>query len=161
MRRITIKQAVEFAIGLEKNGIKFYKECGENSKKDEARNLFFFLAAEEGKHLEVLSRMFSGVGRYDTPSVEGKRAQMLLDAYAKAFLPGQALADDKSLKKMDAVGAIDFGIKTELNGIDYYNQLRKIVAEEHAGLIDNIIKEEREHYRKFVNFKKSLQQKNE
>ncbi len=156
MQRLSLNDAVDFAVNLEKSGIDFYQDCSQKAKKEYSRNVFLFLANEEKKHLEVLKRMFQAVEERGDATISGKRAKMLLDAYAKAFFPGEAMVGDKPLKKLNVVESIDFAIKIELNTINYYKKLKSVLSEEHAGAMDKILAEENEHYERFKRLKSSL-----
>ncbi len=157
MQTISLKDAFGFAINLEKSGREFYTGCGKNARKEDAQKVFFFLADEEKKHCTIFERMSARVEQDGGAAVSDERAEQLLDAYAEAFFPGEALSGEKPLKKVNTIDAIGFAVKMELNSIGYYKRLRSVIPEEDRDSIDLIMNEEQQHYEQLNRLKESLQ----
>ncbi len=156
MQRITMKDAFNFALQLEAQGHDFYIECSGNAREEQVQSLFRKLAAEEKKHMERFKKILAGVEKEDTGELTDQRSKMLMDAYAKAFFPGQAETDKKAMKRLSALEAAGFGVRIEQNSIDYYRKLRSLAPESDREAIGLILAEEEKHYEQLTRLQSRL-----
>jgi len=144
---MNIHDVVNFAIRIEENGERFYREAAEIITNLPVKELFEKLAHEETKHRKTFEKLLSGLGDYRPPETyEGEYF-----AYLKDFIDGKAVFKDhpsiRQLAKASSVGgALDFAIQREMDSILYYQEMKKFVAAWHADAIDLIINEERMHF---------------
>ena len=152
---IAASEILKFAVRLEKNGEKFYRKVADASEDEKVKELFAFLAEEEAKHRKTFEGMLSEVGKYEPPeSYPGGYSEYLM-AVADAFL-SPLVADKRLSPKVDAITAINRGIRLELDSITYYHEIRRFVPETEQNSVDEIIAEEREHFLQFSKLKKTL-----
>jgi rubrerythrin len=138
---------VNFAIRIEENGERFYREAAEIIADRPVKELFERLADAETVHRRTFERLLSGLGDYRPPETyEGEYF-----AYLKDFIDGKAVFTDdpKNLqlaKASSIAAALDFAIQREMDSILYYQEIRMFVGARHTEAIDLIIDEERMHF---------------
>ncbi|MFA5337607.1 MAG: hypothetical protein WC330_04685, partial [Candidatus Omnitrophota bacterium] len=59
-------------------------------------------------------------------------------------------------KIQDIKEAVQFGIEIELDSINYYQEIKRFVPDYQKNTIDKIVDEERGHFLKLSNIKKTL-----
>jgi rubrerythrin len=144
---MNIQDVVNFAIRIEENGERFYREAAEIITNRPVKELFERLAEEETVHRKTFERLLSGLGDYQPPETyEGEYL-----AYLKDFIDGKAVFTDHpkipQLEKTSSIaGALDFAIQREVDSILYYQEMKKFVGTRHTEAIDRIIEEERMHF---------------
>jgi len=149
-----ISEIYQFAIKIEENGEKFYREISERTKDKEVKELFTFLAEEEVRHKKIFEELLSKIEKYEPPEIYPGEYFAYLKAYSEELIFPKGV--EKELKKEDIIEAIDFGIRRELDSIMYYLETKSFVPEtQHSGL-DKIIQEERSHFVRLSNLKKQL-----
>jgi len=148
-------ELLQFGIKIEENGEKFYRETAQTIKNRELKDLLVFLADEEAEHKKVLESMIPEIEKYEPAEAYPPEYFAYLRAFADNIIFTGKLRKDLP-KKMDAVSVIDFGIRRELDSIAYYQEMRGVVPREQHDMVDRIIQQEREHFMKFTNLKKTL-----
>ncbi|MGD0230308.1 MAG: ferritin family protein [Syntrophorhabdales bacterium] len=144
---MTIHDVVNFAIRIEENGERFYREGAEIITNQSVKELFERLSQEEIVHRKTFERLLSSLGDYRPPETyEGEYF-----AYLKDFIDGKAVFKDhpkigQLAKTSSIAGALDFAIQREMDSILYYQEIKKFVGAGHTGAIDLIIDEERMHF---------------
>ena len=161
METIGLKEVLEFAVKLEENGIKFYTEFAEKAQQEIVNKIFLFLANEEKKHLKEFERMVSTAAEENRPALSEGTTQELLNAYAKAFFPGEEAAEEKPIKDLSPLEATSLGIKTEQYSISYYQKIKSLAPQRDHRSIDRILREERQHYEKLTELKEKLREHKE
>lgn len=157
-----IFKAVEIlktAIRIEENGIVFYRAMVSKFKEKDLQDIFNFLADEDDRHRKIFEDMLSKVEQYEmVDSYPGE-----YESYLRAFADEHVFSREKTgqlmAKKIKAVKkAIDFGIAVELDSITYYQEIKNFVPEYQRQVIEKIIEEERSHFLKLSNIKKTLKE---
>jgi rubrerythrin len=141
-----IQDVVNFAIRIEENGERFYREAAEIVANQAVKELFQRLAQEEIGHKKTFEKLLSSLDDYRPPETyEGEYF-----AYLKDFIDGKAVFKDHPgigdlAKASSTVGALDFAIQRELDSMLYYQELKRFVTRQ-SDTIDLIIEEERKHF---------------
>lgn len=149
-----------FAKRIEENGERFYQQSADRLQDPKAKELFRYLAEEERVHRNVFERMLSTMERFDVKETyEGEYLTYLQD-----YLDRRVIFDSKTAEKelagvQDPVSAIDFAIRREMDAILYFTEVKHFVSEGQQGPIDRILKEERGHFSKLNDLKKTLEKK--
>ncbi len=144
---MNIHDVVNFAIRIEENGERFYREAAEIITNQPVKELFQRLAQEEVGHRKTFEKMLSSLGDYRPPETyEGEYL-----AYLKDFIDGKAVFKDhpdigQLAKASSITGALDFAIQREMDSILYYQEIKTVVDTRHADTIGLIIDEERKHF---------------
>jgi rubrerythrin len=144
---MNIHDVVNFAIRIEQNGERFYREAAEMITNQAVKELFQRLAQEETVHMKTFEKLLAGLGDYRPPETyEGEYL-----AYLKEFIDGKAVFKDHSkitqmAKVSTVLEALDFAVQRETDSILYYQEIKKFVAAKNAASIELIIDEERMHF---------------
>jgi rubrerythrin len=147
---------VRFAVRIEEDGELFYRKAALIIAEGGPRDLFEHLAAEEVGHKKIFEGILESLGDYRPPETyDGEYV-----AYLRDFIDGKAVfrgdAKDAGLSNIrDTLSAIDFAIQREIDSIVYYQEIRLFVPEKHHKIIDAIIAEERKHFSKLSEIRKS------
>jgi len=156
MSLFTASDVLQFAIRMEENGGRFYREAADHSDKMEVKTLFNSLASEEAEHKksfeELLSKETLIEPREDYP---GEYLSYLHDYIdGKIFVP----LDDKSAKSEsgNVAKALEFAIQREMESIHYYQELKAFVPVDDHKTLDEIIDVERKHFMQLSKAKKNL-----
>ena len=150
-------EILEFALRIEENGEAFYRAIAKKMEKKEIKDLFEYLADEEIKHHHIFTDLLAKVGKYEPPESYTHEYLTYLRSYADEHIFN---ADKKSKLAADKISdpkeAAEFGMGMELDSILYYLEARNFVAENQRWIVDKIVEEERRHYIKLLEFKKTL-----
>ncbi len=150
-------EILKTAIRIEENGIIFYREMIKKFKEKGLQDIFNFLAEEDEKHHKIFEEMFSKVEQYEmVDSYPGE-----YDAYLHAFADEHVFSKEKTGELMakkvkDVKEAIQFGIEVELDSINYYQEIKRFIPDYQIVTIEKIIEEERGHFLKLSDIKKTL-----
>ncbi|MFA7158743.1 MAG: ferritin family protein [Kiritimatiellia bacterium] len=137
-----------FAVRIEENGEMLYRKVAKQTKDPKVRKLFLFLAEEDVRHAGIFAKMALELKRHDPIEMYPGEYAAYMKAYtAEIIFPASVTEELPGAE--DAIAALDFGIRRELDSIMYYIQVRELVPESQAKLIDKIIEEERGHFLKF------------
>lgn len=147
-------EVFQFAIRIEENGEKFYREMASKLEDKTVKQLFSALADEEVKHRETYQEMVSRIEKYEPfESFPGEYFEYLR-AYADDHIFTTEMMGKEIERISDPSSALAFAMQRELDSILYYTEAKKLVAENYRKLIDQIIEEERKHYVKLSGCKK-------
>lgn len=131
---------VEKSMELEAEGYWFYKKCAETTKDKEGIETFNFLAGEEKIHYEKIADFLSEHTNVPNPSVNRK----LITKVTGIFESG---LEGKDLSKVaDTIDALNLGIKSEEESINFYNELiEESVDEKTRFFFTKLAEEEKRH----------------
>lgn len=154
MSTFNASEIYQFAIKIELNGEKFYREFSKKIKDKALSALFNELADEEVKHKVFFENGLKSFNKYDP--VESFPEEYF--AYLRAFAENVVFVKDnleKEIEKVDTKeAALNFAIKRELDTIHYYMEMKSLVPASESELIDKIIAEERNHFMRLNNLRK-------
>jgi rubrerythrin len=153
-------EVYQFAVKMEENGEKFYRQAAAMTEDDEARYLFNFLADEEVNHRKIFGELLA---KMKTIEPDERYPGEYMD-YLKDLLDNRAVF---SKKKLDAefkgvkntLSALDFAINREVDSILYYSEAKNLVDKKQQKAIEKIIEEERKHFAKLTDFKKEYEKR--
>ncbi|MCM8762801.1 MAG: ferritin family protein [Candidatus Omnitrophica bacterium] len=147
----------QFAIRIEENGEKFYRLMTDKFKDDKIKDTFNFLADEEVKHRKIFEKFLSKIESYEPVESFPEEYFQYLRSYADeriftkediAYLAGGKVDNEKQV--------LQFAIDREIDSILYYLEAKNLVSDDKKKEIDKIIDEERHHYLKLLEIKKTL-----
>lgn len=156
-----IFKAVEIlktAVRIEENGIVFYREVLKKFEEKEVQEIFSFLAAEDERHRDIFEEMLSKAEPYEMAESYPGEYKAYLHAFADEHVFNKERAGEVAARKIkDIREAVQFGIEIELDSINFYQEIKQFVLDHQKDTIDKIIEEERSHFLKLSNIKKTLQ----
>ena len=145
----------QFAIKIEENGEKFYRRMSQKFKESKVKEIFSYLADEETKHKKIYQEMVSKIEKYEPLESYPGEYFTYLRAYADNVIFSKEKLEEKISKIGDLVSAIEFGMNIERDSILYYQDIKNLVPENRRIPIDKIIEEERRHFLKLLEIKKT------
>jgi len=147
----------QFAIRIEENGEKFYRLMANKFEGGKLKDTFDFLADEEVKHKKTFEKFLAKIENYEpAESFPGEYFQYLR-AYADEHIFTKENATYLAVGKIDnEKHALQFAIDREIDSILYYLEAKNLVPDDKKKEIDKIIDEERHHYLKLLEIKKTL-----
>ncbi|MDD5454961.1 MAG: ferritin family protein [Candidatus Ratteibacteria bacterium] len=153
--QIGASEVLQFAIKIEENGWKFYKEFADLVDNGKIRELFVMLSDDEVRHKEIFEAMLQRIEKYEPKGAYPPEYFSYLRSYADNIIFKKGL-DEELKRKMDMVSILDFGIRMELDSIAYYQETKNFVPDNQKAVVDKIIEEERKHFLKLNNMKNTL-----
>jgi len=149
-------EVFQFAIRIEENGEKFYRQMVQKFEDPKVKELFSYLADEEIKHKKIYEEMVSKIEKYEPFETFPGEYFAYLRAYADKIIFTQKEFDEEIAKIKDINAALDYAINAELNSILYYQEVKNLVSENQRSTIDKIIEEERRHFVKLSEIKRTI-----
>ncbi len=151
------KEILDIAIRIEENGYAFYQQAARKCGSQEVELFFTYLADEEANHKEVFSDLLSEFDEAAT-SWENHPGEHLeyLNAFADHLVFGK---DAKNFDFSDEHGTeqvLQFAMRRETESILFYQEIKAYLPQTKHPIVDAIIAEERRHFTKLANLKKSI-----
>jgi rubrerythrin len=149
-------EILEIAIKIEENGEALYRHAVTLTEDEGIKRLFASLADEEVKHRKTFEEMVSKLESYQPQETYPGEYFAYLRAYAENIIfPKEALEEELE-GLYDAEDAVEFAQQREIESILYYLEAKSAVPPSQAAEIDKIIDEERAHYLKLVDVRRTL-----
>jgi rubrerythrin len=149
-------EVFEVAIRIETNGEKIYRHALSLTEDPKTKSIFGHLADEEVKHRKTFQAMASQVAHYSPPEKYPGEYDAYVRAYAEqiVFAPEKMQAELARIKTVD--DALEFAIQREIESILYYLEIRNFVPETQRKEVDRIIDEERKHYLRLNDLRRTM-----
>jgi rubrerythrin len=152
----TASDVLQFAVRMEEDGGRFYREAADRSEKVEVKQLFNSLASDEAKHKKTFEEFLLKVDLFEPR--EDYPGEYL--AYLHDYIDGKIFVAQDSKSAMsessNVAKALEFGIQREMESIHYYQELKAFVSVEGHESLDKIINEERKHFMQLSEARKNL-----
>lgn len=156
MAEYNADEIFQFAVRIEENGEKFYRDMSLIIKNDDIKKLFLYLADEEAKHRETFQNMVEQIEKYEPAVAFPMEYFSYLRSYADKTIFNEEIME-KAIKKISSPReAVEFAVEREWASILYYQEIKNAVPEDQQNLIDKIISEERDHFLKLSKIKEML-----
>jgi rubrerythrin len=137
--------AIEIAIKMEKDSIQFYTEASQKTGNPVGKKMFLSIAADEKRHLEMLSQIFKEIDikMQDVNPMKNIRT---------VFETMKDKMNEKVKATTDELEAFKIAMQIEKEGIEFYKKAGlEARTEKEKSLFERLIKEEQQHYDIFVN----------
>ena len=137
--------AIEIAIKMEKDAIKFYNEASEKAKHLVGKKMFLSIAEDEKRHLEMLSKIFKemNVTIKDVNPMNNMRT---------VFETLKDKMQEKIKATSDELDAFGIAMHMEKESIEFYKKAgSEAKTEKEKALFERLVKEEQQHYDIFSN----------
>ena len=140
----SVREAIETAIQMEKDGYAFYNKAAAQTSSDMGRSVFESLANDELVHLDVFKKLFDdkfGESEWgDLVNSNKKYREMPIFPKDLKTIEGINLDTDE-------LDALRIAIDSEKEAIDYYMEIRANSDDDNVKkIIDMIIEQEKKHY---------------
>lgn len=156
MSRYTPVEIFEFAVRIEENGEKFYRELAVFTQDPQLRGIFTYLADEEAIHRTTFARIAAELENAADAHAYPPEWLAYLGAFVDHVIFNKQKMGMEKQSATDIHSALETAIATELESVLYYQELKAAVAPDKQHLILHIIDEERKHFVKLAELKKNL-----
>ena len=152
MTLLNINKLLQFAVELEDRGVKFYETWAEQTDTDELKMVFLLLAEEEKHHKELFSKIAVVHKDPDKGLEISEEYSEYLDRFANEILFNEN--DINMVKNLN--DAIEVAKKQELDAMLFYTDIKNHVSAEYTDAVEQIISEERKHFKKLGDLQTKL-----
>ena len=150
-------EIVMAGIQIEKNGRAFYDALVNQSKNEKAKELYKFLADEEGKHILAFQNILNKLDTSEpAESYSGEHAEYMKNLAGGYVFTQKEKGEELAKKIKSDKDALDLGIKFENDSILFYEGMKKSLSETHQNVINELIAQETSHLKKLTDLKNSL-----
>jgi rubrerythrin len=144
MTEHSIKDAIQTAIQMEKDGYAFYQKAAAQTTSDMGRTIFESLSADELLHLEVFQKMWKntiGSQEWDALLNTNKKYQKL------PIFPKDLTSVEGQKPNVNELDALRIAMVAEQQAIEYYTKIHEQLQDQQAKkIINQIIEQEKKHY---------------
>ncbi len=152
MKNFSILEAVEVALMMEEEGLRFYALAERQTGVPEMKKLFSFLRDKEHQHIETFRRLYSDLAaREGDPDAELWLLDTEVSSYFRAFVdaavfPTRGAAEQAVAALHGMTEILRFALRLEKDSILFYHEmLAHAPWPEAKTLIEKVIAEERRH----------------
>ena len=139
----SVKEAIEAAIQMEKDGYAFYQKAAAQTSSDMGQTIFEGIAKDELMHLDVFQKMFED-------KISKSEWNQLVNSSKKyadmPIFPKDLKAVEGTNPDTNELDALRMGMDSEKEAIDYYTTLKENTSQDVQEIIDEIIQQEKNHY---------------
>jgi len=151
-------ELLEVAVGIERNGMAFYKALADKTGNRDVKGIYNHLAGEEKKHLDIFQGMSDSLGQAKPPETYTDEYMLYLKSLVDSTVfTNVTEAQQKAEKTSNEVEALDTGIQAEKDSILFYTELQNLVRERDRKVVLNILDEEKKHLRQLSELKAKSQ----
>jgi len=153
-------EIVTMAAQLEENGMKFYNEMAAQTRDEESKELFTFLASEEVRHKTLFQKM---IGSFQELELSPAEEEQYVN-YLGALTGSRIFKSDLNIPEMlegvkDHIAALEMAINFEKDSIIFYYELKGQTIKSDKRKVDNVINEEKTHLVKLIALRDKLAKK--
>jgi rubrerythrin len=152
MKNFSILEAIEVALMMEEEGIRFYTLAEQKAGDPEMKNLFASLRDREHQHIETFRRLYSDLAaRESDPDAELWLLVPEVSSYFRASVdstvfPTKGSADTAIAGLRDVTDILRFALRLEKESILFYHELLASSPwPEAKALVEKVLAEERRH----------------
>jgi rubrerythrin len=150
-------ELLEIAMGIERNGMAFYRALADKTGNRDVKDIYNHLAGEEKKHLDTFQGMSDSLGQTKPPETYTEEYMLYLKSLVdSAVFSNVTEAQQKASKVFNEIEALDTGIQAEKDSILFYTELQNLVRERDRKVVLNILAEEKKHLRQLSGLKREL-----
>lgn len=148
-------EIVELGVQIEINGRDFYNALAAKSKNQKAKDIFRYLAGEEGKHILIFQNILEHVHKYQPKEAYPAEYFAYMNALASEHVFTQKDKGKEIARNTKSdIEAIDMGIGLEKDSIIFYEAMKKSVPEKDIKILDELIIQEQDHLRQLTDLKR-------
>lgn len=154
MEKYNITEILERALEIEEAGQKFYEMLASRLEDLQLKKIFSIMSREEAGHTEIYKKMreelsAASAGKdAETEPFDVKKNEMLKD---RIF---NRLDVVRKAPKIHALGdALAYIIDIEIDGVDYFENIRRLVRPQDQPMMNRIINEEKAHVKQLIDLR--------
>jgi rubrerythrin len=137
--------AIEIAIRMETDAIKFYKEAADKVAHPVGKKMFLSVVEDEKRHLAALSHIFKEVGVSYKEASPMKNVKTVFEALKDQMKKRVAATTDE-------LESFKIAMEMEKEGVEFYKKFAsEAKVEKEKVLFEKLIEEEEQHFTIFSN----------
>jgi len=137
--------ALELAMKMEKDAIKFYSEAARKTKYPAGKKMFDTITEDEKRHLEMISQIIKGLNVTPKDVSPMKNVKTVFESMKNEMMK-------KVEASADELEAFKVAMRMEQEGMEFYKKmLADAKKEKEKALLEKLIQEEQQHYAIFAN----------
>jgi rubrerythrin len=137
--------AIEIAIKMETDAIKFYKEASEKMVHPVGKKMFLSIAEDEKRHIEMLRQIFKDINITIKDVSPIKNVKTIFEEMKQEMM-------ERVEATKNELEAFKIAMEMEKKGIEFYKKAAsEAVKEKEKILFERLIFEEQQHYNIFAN----------
>ena len=137
--------AIEIAIKMETDAIKFYKEAADRVKNPVGKQMFMTIRDDEKRHLAMLSQVFKGLDLKVKDVSPMKNIKTVFESLKKKM-------GRKAEATNDELEAFRIAMQMEKEGVAFYKKAGSAAKKDkEKKLFERLVEEEKEHFDIFSN----------
>ncbi len=137
--------ALEIAMKMETDSIKFYTEAAEKTEYPAGKKMFQTITEDEKRHLEMIAQIIKGLNIAVKDVSPMKRVKTIFETMKDEMMKKVAATSDE-------LEAFKIAMQMEQEGEAFYKKsLAAAKTEKEKALFTRLIEEERQHYQIFSN----------
>lgn len=137
--------ALEMAVKMETDAIRFYTEAAKKTKYPAGKKMFETISQDEKRHLNMISRIIKGLQVTVKDVSPMKNMKTVFESMKKEMM-------QKAAATTDELEAFKIAMQMEKEGVEFYKKtLAKAKKEKEKALLERLIVEEQQHYAIFSN----------
>ena len=137
--------AIEIAIKMEKDSIKFYTEAAEKTSNFVGKKMFLSITEDEKRHLEMLTQIFKEINITIKDVNPMKEIKTVFETLKDKM-------HDKIKATSDELEAFKIAMQMEQEGIEFYKKAgSEAKSQKERALFERLVKEEQQHFDIFSN----------
>jgi rubrerythrin len=148
---------INIAINIERRGISFYDVMAKSADSQSARAIFEELVELEREHLEMFQKMLDEFDDSQTVNLPSNdRFCYIKSLIESAIFTDDMITGDMASQADTDIKAIELGINAEKDSLLFYYEIKDILPQRMAQLINRIIAEEKNHLLQLASIKGEL-----
>lgn len=137
--------AIEMAIKMETDAIKFYQEASGKTSHPWGKKMFLSIMEDEKRHLQMLESIFKGL------DVNIKNVNPM-DNIKSIFTTLKDEMQSRIKAETDELSALKVAMQMEKEGVEYYKKAASSAkSPKEKALFERLVVEEQQHYSTFAN----------
>ncbi len=137
--------ALEIAMKMETDSIKFYTEAAQKTKYPAGKKMFETVAEDEKRHLQMISDIIKGLDIKPGDVSPMRRVKTVFESMKEQMMK-------KVEASSDELEAFKIAMRMEQEGEAFYKKsMQEARTEKEKALFERLIEEERQHYQIFAN----------
>ncbi len=143
----SVKEIAEYALRLEKDGMRFYQERANSASDDYEKSLFESLIKDEAKHIKVLETVFADGGIRDANALLSQlKAEDPKKVIKTIFTEASEEKGGRDPAAAEALDAFDLALEMEKKGYTFYKEAsQRVQSNEMASLLNALAEMEKSH----------------
>ena len=153
-RMESLKQAIQMAMKMEKDGADFYQEAATKVASESAKKMLLSFVKDEKKHFNLLKKIFeeTKLPNFNRDFEEMFSLKLPADKVKTIFSKAKGEVQKHIPISSDELDVLRKAIEMEKKSVDFYQKQKGKAAEDKLrALFERLVEEERQHYQLLTN----------